>query len=106
MFAKRVTTGREPWAGKHEFYPSQTNADSFFHTSINNTSEPNKRGVDDDNDGKTDEDELDGIDNDGDGMIDEDYPAISHSDYYCGYTDTFHVPTVAGHFPLGIKVWQ
>ncbi len=84
------------WASIDTIHP-------WYHTSILNTGEPNKRLIDDDNDGKIDEDELDGIDNDGDDKIDEDYWAVSESDYYCGYTDTFKLPA---HIPLGIKVWQ
>jgi hypothetical protein len=76
------------------------------YTSTFNENEPNKRGEDDDGDGKIDEDPLDGIDNDGDGKIDEDYGAISESDYYCAYTDTSSMIKNKYHYPLGIKVLQ
>ncbi len=67
----------------------------------------NRRGYDDDGDGKIDEDELDGSDNDADGKIDEDYGAVSDDDIYLAYTDTLVGPGPnASHRPLGIKVWQ
>ncbi len=51
---------------RHEMFGHQTARDTFFRTSIFNTNEPNRKGVDDDHDGRIDEDELDGYDNDGD----------------------------------------
>lgn len=165
---------------RHEMYGHQTERDTFFRTSIYNTNEPNRRGVDDDQDGRIDEDELDGYDNDGDwtlladdlgadGLpdsletgckgpydalnnpdpafdnyapskfdpchrdangfptrmsnkvaytqnngivdhgephVDEDYGAVSESDIYISYTDLFQNPTTAGHYPLGLNVFQ
>lgn len=47
-----------------------------------------------------------GYPNTGEPNVDEDYAAISEGDTYVGYTDTARVPVVAGHVPLGLKVWQ
>jgi hypothetical protein len=102
-----VTTGYEGWSGPYlEFFGNPDGRDSFFITSIHDHNGYNRRGFDDDGDGKIDEDELDGVDNDGDGLIDEDYGAVSECDAYVGYTDTATTPIVQGHVPLGIKVWQ
>ncbi|MBI5475299.1 MAG: T9SS type A sorting domain-containing protein [Ignavibacteriales bacterium] len=68
--------------------------------------EPNKRGIDDDGDGRIDCDRLDGVDNDGDGLIDEDYGAVSENDLYCAYTDTSRLIKNPTHKPIGIKVLQ
>ncbi len=76
---------------------------AWYATSTLSRGEPNKRAIDDDQDGRFDEDRLDGIDNDGDGLVDEDYGAISESDYYCTFTDTVRLPA---HEPIGIKVIQ
>jgi len=89
-----------------EMFGHLTDRDTFYTASISDLYSPNRRRVDDDGDGKIDEDELDGYDNDGDGKFDEDYNAVSESDVYIAYVDTFHSPIVLGHIPLGIKVWQ
>lgn len=63
-----VTTGYD-WGSqgpRHEMYGHQAYRDTFFRTAAGATGEPNRRGVDDDGDGKADEDELDGYDNDHD----------------------------------------
>jgi hypothetical protein len=91
---------------RHEMFGGQTASDTFYQTSIFRTGVPNVRFVDDDNDGRIDEDDFDGIDNDHDGLIDEDYGAVSESDISVSYTDDFRDQVIAGHFPLGIKVWQ
>jgi hypothetical protein len=107
-----VTTGYEGWSGPLlEFFGNPDGRDSFFLTDIRTRRNAlgdtvNRRGIDDDHDGRVDEDELDGIDNDGDGKIDEDYGAVSEMDAYVGYTDTSSIPSVRDHIPLGIKVWQ
>jgi hypothetical protein len=108
LYLKAVTTGYGGGSGgfTQEMFGHQSEIDTFYHTSILNDNEPNKRNKDDDEDGKIDEDELDGFDNDNDGRIDEDYAAISESDVYVSYTDTFRVPVVQNHIPLGIKIWQ
>jgi hypothetical protein len=65
---RRVTQGYNTEDARMEFVPNRndTARDRIWRTSINSLDEPNKRGIDDDNDGKIDEDELDGFDNDGD----------------------------------------
>ncbi|MBI5020156.1 MAG: hypothetical protein HZB59_01840 [Ignavibacteriales bacterium] len=50
--------------------------------------------------------EKNGMPDHGEPNVDEDYAAISENDYYCSATDTFRTPTVAGHFPMYIKVIQ
>lgn len=111
QYAKLVTTTNNP----DIYYPGPVNPNETFpidtikpwwNTSTLLNGEPNKRGDDDDNDGKIDEDPLDGIDNDVDGKIDEDYGAVSESDYYCAYTDTSPMLKNRYHRPLGIKVIQ
>ena len=65
--AKRVSTGYNTESNLNgEFYGNPNGADSFFVSSIMNPDAHNRRGFDDDRDGKIDEDELDGTDNDGD----------------------------------------
>jgi hypothetical protein len=177
-FIKAVTTGYGGGSGgfTQEMFGHQSERDTFYHTSILNEGEPNKRNFDDDGDGLVDEDELDGEDNDGDwdpmrddlgsdglpdsletgckgtydpltnpdpafdnydtsatdlcrrgfplrsdrmkytqnnGLpdrgephVDEDYGAISESDVYVSYTDTYRTPVIQNHIPLGIKIWQ
>jgi hypothetical protein len=112
-FQFRCETRREPAYG-----------DSVFEASVGEANAPNRRGFDDDGDGKIDEDELDGHDNDGDWLIngddlnhngrpdtgephvDEDYGAVSERDLYVAYRDSFSEPRVPSHVPLGVKVWQ
>ncbi|HTK81521.1 MAG TPA: hypothetical protein VL633_04460 [Bacteroidota bacterium] len=63
-----VTTGYD-WGAqgaRNEMFGHQVVRDTFFHASILQPNGANRRGVDDDHDGKIDEDELDGYDNDGD----------------------------------------
>jgi hypothetical protein len=111
QYAKLVTTTNNPDiynqgpVNPNETFPIDT-IKPWWNTSTLLNGEPNKRGEDDDNDGKIDEDPLDGIDNDGDGKIDEDYGAVSESDYYCAYTDTSPMIKNRYHKPLGIKVLQ
>lgn len=50
--------------------------------------------------------ERNGIADIGEPHVDEDYGAVSEQDVYVSYTDTFTAPTVPGHIPLGLKVWQ
>lgn len=50
--------------------------------------------------------ERNGIPDHGEPHVDEDYGAISDNDLYCSATDTFKYPSVASHFPMGIKVIQ
>ncbi|MBI3195616.1 MAG: hypothetical protein HYZ34_14285, partial [Ignavibacteriae bacterium] len=47
-----------------------------------------------------------GMPDHGESHVDEDYGALSQSDYYCSYTDTFKSPTYPNHKSMGIKVWQ
>jgi hypothetical protein len=103
---KTVTCGYGDASILYEFFGNPDGSDSFYVTDVDHPNGRNVRGYDDDGDGKIDEDELDGIDNDGDGLIDEDYGALSEKDIYVAYTDTFHIPMIIGHIPLGIKVWQ
>ncbi len=42
----------------------------------------------------------------GEPNVDEDYGAVSVSDYYCSYTDTFHSPVYSEHTSQGIKIFQ
>ncbi|HYQ85803.1 MAG TPA: fibronectin type III domain-containing protein [Bacteroidota bacterium] len=65
---RRVTEGYNGDDARKEFLPERqdTARDRFWETSIHNIGEPNRRGFDDDGDGRIDEDELDGLDNDGD----------------------------------------
>jgi len=106
-----------------EFLGYTKEGDSIWRTSIDYKNVPNRRYFDDDGDGKIDEDELDGLDNDGDWIdirddlnhngkpdhgepnVDEDYGAISESDIYVAYRDSFKDHR-DNHFPLGIKVFQ
>jgi hypothetical protein len=107
-----------------EMYVSPRDGDISWKTSILNQHEPNRKGFDDDSDGLIDEDELDGHDNDGDWLeirddlnhngkpdhgepnVDEDYAALSESDLYLSYRDTFPDPVVPNHVPLGVKVFH
>lgn len=119
-----VDTGKN---GRHQYARLVTTADDFEqngfkgyvyetcpvdtlnpwrYTSTLYGGEPNKRGFDDDEDGRIDCDPLDGIDNDGDGKIDEDFGAVSESDYYCAYTDTSKIINNPYHHPIGIKILQ
>ncbi|TAK62591.1 MAG: T9SS type A sorting domain-containing protein, partial [Bacteroidetes bacterium] len=50
--------------------------------------------------------EGNGIPDHGEPHVDEDFSAISSSDIYCSYTDTFRTPSYSEHFPQGIKIWQ
>jgi hypothetical protein len=119
-----VTTGYD-WGAqgpRHEMYGHQTERDTFFRTSILNLSEPNRRGVDDDGDGKVDEDELDGYDNDGDWVIGTDdigadgipdsletgckggydpirNPDPAYDDYIPTKYDSCHLDPVSGTYP-------
>jgi hypothetical protein len=66
--SRRVTEGyngdnAEKWFRPDPKHPLR---ELIWHTSTKSLDEPNKRGVDDDGDGKIDEDDLDGLDNDGD----------------------------------------
>lgn len=65
---RRVSEGYNVSTASMDFVPQRkdTARDRIWQTSISNLGEPNKRGIDDDVDGKIDEDELDGLDNDGD----------------------------------------
>lgn len=68
-----VTTGYD-WGAqgpRHEMLGHQTPRDIFYRASTLDLRSPNKRGFDDDLDGKIDEDELDGYDNDNDWKIDQ-----------------------------------
>ena len=105
---KVVTTGYDYGilGPRHEMFGNQSPTDTFFTTNIFQTGVPNRRFFDDDGDSRVDEDELDGIDNDHDGLIDEDYGAVSEKDSSVSYIDYFTTPTVLGHIPLGLKVWQ
>jgi hypothetical protein len=105
-----------------EFFGVRERGDSIFHTSISEMNGRNRRGFDDDGDGRIDEDPLDGIDNDGDWLqvrddlnhngkpdpgepnVDEDYGAVSESDVIILYRDSFPEPRLPFHSPLGIRV--
>lgn len=101
-----VTVTYEGWTGPFfEMCGDSACSDSFFVTSIEQPNGANRKGYDDDGDGRVDEDEYDAVDNDGDGLTDEDYGAVAHSDAYVAYTDTARTPII-NHVPLGIKVWQ
>src|SRR5260221_2285840 len=65
---RRVSEGYNTENGGSDFVPSQrdTARERIWKTSLHTSGEPNRKGVDDDGDGKIDEDELDGLDNDGD----------------------------------------
>ncbi len=106
---KAVTTGYEGWAQNplFEMHGNPDGRDSFFITT-NVPNGRNRRGYDDDGDGKIDEDELNGVDDDGDGLIDEDYGAVSEHDAYVAYSDLNGDPNPIPSLnpPLGIKVWQ
>jgi hypothetical protein len=98
--------------------------DLIFTCSRNDILEPNRRGYDDDADGRIDEDDLDGFDNDGDWLInrddlnhngkpdhgepnvDEDYGAVSDVDVYLTYRDSFDAPRMPLHSPLSLKIRQ
>jgi hypothetical protein len=95
--------------------------DSAWQTSILNTNEPNRRGFDDDGDGCIDCDELDGLDNNGNWLairddlshngkpdhgepnVDEDYGAVSESDFYMTFRDSFAEPRIPEHSPLDLR---
>ena len=68
---RRVTEGYNGDSAEKYFRPDQRrpNRERIWYTSTRNTDEPNKRGCDDDNDGRVDEDDLDGTDNDGDWVL-------------------------------------
>jgi hypothetical protein len=62
-----VTVAYEGWSGTlFEMYGNPDGRDSFYYSSRDEYTGNNRRGFDDDGDGKIDEDELDGLDNDGD----------------------------------------
>jgi len=64
-----VIEGYNGWDARKEMLPEyrHLSREVIWRTSIyDSIGEPNKRGYDDDNDGKIDEDDLDGTDNDGD----------------------------------------
>jgi hypothetical protein len=104
---KAVTTGYEGWSGPlFEMFGNPDGSDLFYRTTNTIQNGHNRRGYDDDHDGKVDEDELNGIDDDHDGFIDEDYGAVSEQDAYVGFGDLYGDPRVVGHVPLGIKIWQ
>ncbi len=50
--------------------------------------------------------EKNGIPDHGEPRVDEDYGAVSESDIYVSYKDVFQDPSVSGHLPLGLKVFQ
>jgi hypothetical protein len=107
-----------------EFLGFNEEGDSIWRASTNEIGIANRRGFDDDGDGRIDEDELDGADNDGDWLInrddlnnngkpdhgepnvDEDYGAVSEQDVYFAYRDSFKTFHVPGHIPLCVRVWQ
>jgi hypothetical protein len=68
---RRVSEGYNGNTAQKFIYPDQRHPlrEVFWATSTRNLDEPNKRGCDDDNDGRIDEDDLDGVDNDGDWVI-------------------------------------
>ena len=63
-----VDEGYNGYDGRNEFQPEYKHLprEHFWYASVRNTTDPNKRGCDDDGDGMIDEDDLDGTDNDGD----------------------------------------
>jgi hypothetical protein len=107
-----------------DFLGYKSEGDKIWMTNINAKNEPNRRGFDDDADGRIDEDELDGLDNDGDWLqirddlnhngkpdhgepnVDEDYGAASENDVYIAYRDSFPKPERPWHTPLCVKVFQ
>jgi hypothetical protein len=105
---KAVSTGYEGWSGElFEMFGNPNGSDTFYQTSTLAYNGHNRRGFDDDGDGKIDEDEYNGIDDDHDGLIDEDYGAVSEHDAYVGYADYNGDPNpIPGHVPLGIRIWQ
>ncbi len=68
---RRVSEGYNGDDASKYFLPDRLHPlrDRIWFTSTNNLNEPNRRGIDDDGDGKIDEDELDGLDNDGDWVL-------------------------------------
>jgi hypothetical protein len=126
---KHVAMGNNAYSiSGGEMLGYHTRGDTIWQTSINEKNVPNRRGFDDDGDGRIDEDELDGLDNDGDWLqirddlnhngkpdhgepnVDEDYGAVSEQDTYFAYRDSFPEEesggVIEGHVPLNIKVWQ
>jgi hypothetical protein len=123
-----TTYGDNSYKALGEMLGYHTKGDSIFQASILDKKAPNRRGFDDDGDGRIDEDELDGLDNDGDWImarddlnhngkpdhgepnVDEDYGAISEQDTYFAYRDSFPREesggSIEGHVPLNIKVFQ
>jgi hypothetical protein len=65
---RRVSEGFNGDSGGKWFRPDPRHParERIWFTSTRNLDEPNRRGIDDDGDGKIDEDDLDGVDNDGD----------------------------------------
>jgi hypothetical protein len=106
-----------------EFLGHRFPSDTFY---VANAYDPNssaRRFIDDDGDGVVDEDPLDGFDNDGDWVfaddwnhngrpdhgephVDEDGGAISEHDLYVTYRDSFPLPRIRNHTPMGLVVWQ
>ena len=98
-------------------------SDTIFRASTNDLNTATRRFFDDDGDGSIDEDEIDGIDNDGDWIregddvnhnrlpdhgephVDEDAGAVSESDIYVVYRDSFPRPRI-GNIPMGVTIWQ
>ncbi len=50
--------------------------------------------------------EKNGIPDHGEPYVDEDYAVWSDNDLYCVATDTFNYPVIAGHIPMGVRVYQ
>lgn len=50
--------------------------------------------------------ERNGVADHGEPHVDEDFAAVSESDLYVAYGDIFTNPSITGHYPLGIRVWQ
>jgi hypothetical protein len=87
-------------------YNSFTNPDPAFDNYDPSSVDSCRAGFPLKND-KTHYTQNNGIPNIGEPKVDEDYGAVSESDVYVSYTDTFRFPrVVAGHIPLGIKVLQ
>ncbi len=71
--ARRVSEGYNGDSAEKFFLPNQNRPlrELIWHTSTTerDPNEPNRRGCDDDGDGRVDEDDLDGMDNDGDWVL-------------------------------------